>query len=93
MPSSIRKSASRRRQCGLTGFLVVAVCNFDDIPVALYADEATAIAHARRLQAPQRNPLRSWDITAFIGVKVLSFKDGWPKRLVLHEERFPRPKA
>ena len=72
---------------GLSGFLVVAVCNFDDIPVALYADQGTAIAHAQRLHAPRKNPLESWDITGFIGVKVLSFKNGRPKKLVLHEQR------
>lgn len=93
MPLSRRKRASTRNGCGLTGFLVVAVCNFDDIPVALYADQGAAIAHAKRLRAPRRNPLKSWDITGFIGVKVLSFKDGWPQRLVFHEERPRRPKA
>lgn len=70
-----------------SGYLVVAVCNFDDIPVALYADQGTAIAYAKRVRVPRRNPLESWDITHFIGVKVLSFKDGRPQRLVFHEER------
>ncbi len=93
MPKSARKRASAPVGCGLSGFLVVAVCNFDDIPVALYADQGTAIAHAKRLRAPRRNPLQSWDITGFIGVKVLSFKDGRPKRLVLHEERPSRKRA
>lgn len=87
MPPSSLKRPPARIGCGLTGFLVVAVCNFDDIPVALYADHCTAIAHAKRLRAPRRNPLQSWDITHFIGVKVLFFKNGRPMKLVLHEER------
>jgi len=92
MPPSSRKRATARRAFGITGFLVVAVCNFDDIPVALYADEVAAIAHARRLRSPRTNPLQSLDITGFIGVKVLSFKDGRPHRLIFHEER-PRPRT
>jgi len=93
MPSSSRKRAATHIGCGLTGFLVVAACNFDDIPLALYADQGTAIAHAKRLRAPRRNPLQSWDITGFVAVKVLSFKDGKPQRLVFHEERPKRRRA
>jgi hypothetical protein len=87
------KATSAPTDCGLTGFLVVAVCNFDDIPVALYADQATAIAHAKRLRKPRRNPLQSWDITGFIAVKVLSFKNGRPQRLVFHQERPQRQQS
>jgi len=90
MPPSRNRTPARR---GLTGFLVVAVCNFDDIPVALYADQATAIAHAKRLRKPRRNPLQSWDITGFIAVKVLSFTDGRPQRLVFHQERPKRQQS
>lgn len=55
MPSSNRKRASPRIGCGLSGFLVIAVSNLGDIPVALYADQGTAIAHARRVRAPRKN--------------------------------------
>ena len=87
MSTSSAKRAFVPIGCGLTGFLVVAMCNFDNIPIALYADKGTALEHAKRLRAPRRNPLRSWDITGFVGVKVLAFKDGRPQRLVLHHER------
>lgn len=68
---------------GLSGYLVVAVCTLDDIPVALYAKKRQALVHARCVrEEPQSNPLYSWDITSFLGVKVLGFKDGRPGQLV-----------
>lgn len=73
----------------LTGYLVVAVCNFDDIPVGLFSDQRTALRYAKRVRPPKNNPLQSWDITGFIGVKVLFFKNGRPRKLVFHQERPP----
>jgi len=93
MAPSIRKRTALPIGCGLTGFLVVAMCNFHDVPLALYADQGTAITHAKRFHVPRRNPSRSWGLTDFIGVKVLSFKDGRPQRLVFHEERPRHPRT
>jgi hypothetical protein len=92
MPLSSRKRAAMPIGCGLTGFLVVAMCNFHDVPLALYADQGTAVAHAKRLRTLRRSTLRSRGIHKFISVKVFSFKDGRPQRLVLYEKRFKRPR-
>lgn len=82
-----RTPARRPVPPNVSGYLVIAVCNFDDIPVALFTLEAEAIAFAKRVRRPRRNPLLSWDITGFIGVKVLAFRKGRPHQLVFHQER------
>lgn len=60
------------------GYLVIAVCNFDDIPVQFFRSLRAATKAARSLAPPKVNPLGSMDITGFIGAKVLPFKNGKP---------------
>jgi hypothetical protein len=74
----------KKSPSGPSCYLVVAVCNFDDIPIAIVFDEAKAIERARKTGKPNKNSLESWDITGFIGAKVLRFVKGRPTKLVFN---------
>ena len=62
----------------IDGYLLIAVCNFDDIPVQFFAHRSAAITAAKKLRPPRVNPLGTYDITGFLGAKVLRFKNGKP---------------
>lgn len=62
----------------MNGFLLFAICNFDDIPIRFYEKKEMAIRAAERIKKPRSNPLGSMDITGLIGAKVLEFRNGKP---------------
>lgn len=69
-----------------SGFLVVAVCNFDDIPIGFYTKLKDAKKRAKQMRIPKSNPLQSWDITEYLGNKILAFKNGKPTKLIEYRE-------
>jgi hypothetical protein len=62
----------------IDGYLVLAVCNFDDIPIQFFMQRPEAVKAAKSLGPPSANPLGSMGITGFLGAKVLRFKKGKP---------------
>jgi hypothetical protein len=62
----------------MNGWLVLAICNLDDIPVQFCETKDEAVRLASTLKPPEDNPLVTWDLSDFIGAKVLEFRDGHP---------------
>ena len=69
----------------MNGFLLIAACNFDDIPVAMFKTKSEAVRAAASAKPPKINPLETCDITGFICWKILQFKNGKPIRVTIIE--------